>query len=149
MSLAEVFIIESLDFDNEESQKDGLILYQALKMYNKKPIYYYVRTRKEFEKVLEFFKTSKYRYLHLSCHGSKSQVSLTLDTLEFVDFGTLITPFLDYRRLFVSSCELVNSAFAKQIFPLCECHSIVGPSQKIKFTSANISWMSFYHLMFE
>ena len=149
MSYAEVFIIESLAFENEDSQKDGLLLYQALKMYDKKPKYYYVRTRKELEKVLEFFKDSKYRYLHLSCHGSKSRVSLTLDSLTFVDFGTLIAPYMDYRRLFVSSCELVDSAFAKQIFPDCECHSIVGPTQKIKFTVANVSWMSFYHLMFE
>lgn len=148
MSLAEVFIIESLSFENERNQRDGYLLYQSLKMYNKKPKYYYIRTKKEFLKVMNFFQQSKYRYLHLSCHGSTAEVSLTLDSIAFKEFGIIISPFLDNRRLFVSSCELVNRSFAKQIFPVSRCYSIVGPSQKINFTTANISWMTFYHLMF-
>jgi hypothetical protein len=43
----------------------------------KKPLYHYVRTIAEFEHFIDEFAKSDYRYLHVSCHGSRSGVSTT------------------------------------------------------------------------
>src|SRR3989304_8337351 len=84
MTRANVFIIESLRFDDEENKRfEGKFLSQILHLGDKKTIYYYIRTKKELEEVLRLFKKSNYRYLHLSCHGNKSSIFTTLDRVSF------------------------------------------------------------------
>ncbi len=68
-SIPEVFIIESLHFDDEnESRYEGSFLSQILHLGGKKPLYYYIRTKRELTEVLRIFKASGYRYLHFSYH---------------------------------------------------------------------------------
>lgn len=145
----DVFIIESLKFDDEKKDRfEGKILSQILHLGDKKSIYYYIRTKKELEKVLEIFGKSNYRYLHISCHGSKSSLFTTLDQISFPEFGSLIKPFLNERRLFVSACSAVNDDLANVIIPESGCYSLIGPMKKIYFHDAAMIWASFYHLMF-
>lgn len=71
----EVFIIESLEFEDEsEDRFEGKMLSHALRLSGKEPIYFYIRTRRELDEVLDFFEDSSYRYLHLSCHGSANSM---------------------------------------------------------------------------
>jgi hypothetical protein len=149
MSEAEVFIVESLDFDDERNRRfEGRIISDILALSGKQCKYYYIRTKRELGAILEEFSASHYRYLHLSCHGNKSAMGTTLDSIPFTDLGPLITPHLRKRRLFLSACSMANDALAQCIMPGSGCYSILGPDQPIGFNDAAVLWASFYHVMF-
>lgn len=149
MSHPEVFIIESLDFKDERAQRfEGRIISQILAFSGKKCEYCYIRTKRELSTLLERFESSRYRYLHLSCHGSTDAMYTTLDRIPFSEFGTLVKPHLRKRRLFVSACSVTNRTLADAIMPESGCYSILGPDQDILFSDAAVLWASFYHVMF-
>lgn len=149
VSKPDVFIIESLGFDDERDELyEGKILSNILELNGKNPIYYYIRTKREFEEVLDFFEDSRYRYLHLSCHGSKNSMETTLDSITFTELEEILKPCLSYRRLFLSACSMVNKSLAKSILADSKCHSIIGPYAPVRFSDSAIFWASFYHLMF-
>ena len=76
----EVFIIESLDFVDEEKERfEGQILSSILKLGGKRPKYYYFRTRRELVEILKIFGRSRYRYLHLSCHDKACQLVVSVE----------------------------------------------------------------------
>jgi hypothetical protein len=150
MTKAEVFIIESLRFEDEDNNYlEGKFLSQILNLGGKNPKYYYIRTKRELEEVLKKFQECNYRYLHLSCHGSTSAIDTTLDTISFAELKKLVQPYLRKKRLFMSTCLAVNHDLARTIIPSSECFSIIGPTKKIDFDDAAIIWASFYHLMFK
>jgi hypothetical protein len=150
MSEPEVFIIESLEFDDERSDRfEGKIISQILALSGKKCEYSYIRTKRELKVLLEQFASSSYRYLHLSCHGNKTSLFTTLDPIPFTELGALIKPHLRKRRLFLSACLATNEALASAIMPGSGCYSILGPDEKIYFDDAAVLWASFYHVMFD
>lgn len=149
MSQPEIFIIESLDFKDEKAERfEGRIISQILGLSGKQCEYYYIRTKRELKTLLDQFKSTHYRYLHLSCHGSSESISTTLDPIPFSELGPLLRPFLRRRRLFLSACSATNSALADTIMPGSGCYSILGPDQDIYFSDAAVLWASFYHVMF-
>lgn len=146
-----VFIIESLDFDDEDNHRyEGLIISDILCLSNIECKYYYIRTKQELIEVINLFDKSNYRYLHISCHGGENQDSIwtTLDEISFKELGTILDPNLYHRRLFLSACSVVNMELAKEVIPKTECYSIIGPRHDIEFRDSAIMWASFYHLMF-
>ena len=146
---AEVFMIESLTYADENADKyEGEVITQILKLNDKKPIYYYIRTKKELISVLKTFEKSNYRYLHISCHANNEEMGTTLDSIPFEEFSSIVKPHLAYKRLFVSACEMVNDKLARLLLPKSRCYSILGPCKSVSFSSATILWSSFYHLMF-
>jgi hypothetical protein len=144
-----VFIIESLRFDDEtEGRCEGRILRDILRLSGKEAEYWYVRTWKELkEEIFQRFWDSGLRYLHISCHGSSTSISLTLDDVSFDDFGAEIKHYLSERRLFMSACEVVNEHLRDAVMPGSDCYSLIGPDEEIYFHDAVIMWASFYHLM--
>jgi len=145
-----VFIIESLEFkDEEKGYFEGEIISKILNLSEIEHKYYYIRTRTEFEYLLEEFVKSNYRYLHISCHGSRKSISMTLDEIKFNDLGLLIGDRLDRKRLFLSSCLSTNEDLANQILSISDCFSIIGPDKKIYMDDAAIFWSSFYQVMFK
>jgi hypothetical protein len=150
MTKANVFIIESLSFDDEKNNRyEGKFLSQILHLGDKESMYYYIRTKKELEKVIELFEKSDYRYLHLSCHGNRTSIRTTLDRISFSELSQLIQPYLRDKRLFISACSAVNDDLAKTVIPSSKCFSIIGPAEDILFSDAAIIWASFYHLVFK
>ena len=149
MSKADVYIIESLNFDEEEKYREGEMIYRSLRMSGKEPIYNYVRTVAELEHFVEEFEASGYRYLHISCHGSRSGVSTTLESITTDDFAEIVGPSLDGKRLFLSTCQASTPAMARAVFSQGNCTSLAGPVNKICFDDSVILWTSFYHLMFK
>ena len=146
----EVFVVESLEFKDERKNRlEGQILKRTLKISEKNPLYYYLRTKRELKKVLRRFGKSKYRYLHLSCHGNDESIWTTLDRIEFEELGKLLRPHLRGRHLFLSSCKVVNERLAEAVMPKSGCISIIGPTEKVKFDRAAVMWASFYYLAFE
>lgn len=143
-----LFIIESLEFEDEKSSREGRILTQMLRLSKEKVRYIYIRTEEELPFALEQFRKSRFRYLHISCHGNRDTVALTLGQLAFEDFAPVIRPYLRGRRLFFSACSVVNASLAKAILPRSGCHSLVGPKKDINMDDALMMWATFYHLIF-
>jgi len=146
----EVFIIESLDFEDEREERyEGKILSSILALSGKKCAYYYIRTKRELEAVLGHFTESTYRYLHLSCHGNANGQTMhtTLEAIPFGKLGPIIRPHLRGKRLFVSACSMVNDDLAQIVMPDSRCCSILGPAEKIGFNDAAILWASLYHVL--
>ena len=150
MSKAAVFIIESLTLrDEEENRREGQIISQILNLGGVESKYYYIRTKKELEKMVKEFGKSNFRYLHLSCHGNKDLIKTTLDQIPFSELRDTLKPHLRDKRLFISACHVVNDNLAKTVIPSTKCLSIIGFGKQIDFNDAAIIWASFYHLMFK
>jgi hypothetical protein len=143
-----LFIIESLEYEDEKSSREGRILQQILRLSKEQVRYIYIRTEQELPFALKEFKRSRFRYLHFSCHGSPDTVALTLDQLQFEDFAHEVRPYLRGRRLFFSACSVVNQQLAAVILPGSGCHSLVGPKKDINMDDALMMWATFYHLVF-
>ncbi len=147
-----VFIIESLDFEDEEKKRfEGYIISDILRLSKIETKYYYIRTKSEFKEVISKFYDSDYRYLHISCHGGANGDSIwtTMDEIKFDELALILEGNLYRKRLFLSSCSVVNQKLAKTVIPKTECFSIIGPKKDIEFRDAAIMWASFYHLMFK
>jgi len=149
-SKPEVFIIESLKLSDEKNKWfEGKILADMLNLSDKKSIYYYIRTKKEFVEILDEFYMTDYRYLHISCHANKKEMGTTFDDIPFSELGDILKDIGEDRRIFLSACSMANLALANEIIPKSRCYSILGPSIKIDFDDAAVFWTSFYHLMFK
>src|ERR1700724_2996528 len=83
----QVFIIESLVLEDEKDHREGEIIYPILQMSGKQPEYHYIRTKREPKHFVEMFGKSKFRYLHLSCHGNKNLFATTFDNLDDDEFS--------------------------------------------------------------
>jgi len=149
-TLPEVFIIETLDPDDEGNGRfEGSILSRMLRLHGKNPKYRYVRTRNQFRAAVAQFGRSRYRYLHISCHAnSESMRTTNQDDIEFKKLAAILRPHLRNRRLFLSACDMVNDNLARQVLPSTGCYSIIGPDEDVRFTDAAVLWASLYHLMF-
>jgi hypothetical protein len=149
MTTRGLFIIESLERSDERSGREGVIIRQILKLSESLPVrYIYIRTRQELSMALDEFKSSNLRYLHISSHGSKNSIELTLESIPFDDFASIISPYLRGRRLFFSACSVVNRLLADSLMPRSRCNSIIGPCRDISFGDALLMWATFYHLAF-
>ena len=145
-----VFIIESLEFEDEEKKYfEGEIISKILNLSKIEHKYYYIRTKSELIHLLDEFVELRYRYLHISCHGSKNSISTTLDEIKFKELSVILGDKLDNKRLFLSSCSSTNSKLAEKILPTSDCYSIIGPNKSIYFDDAAIFWASFYQIMFK
>lgn len=148
--LPNVFIIESLNLKNEKDGFfEGEILSRILNLSRKETQYYYIRTKRELKSILEVFKESKYRYLHLSCHGNKRCITTTLDRIYHKEFSEIVNPYLKDRRLSLSACSAVNLHMVKYIIPKSGCYSVIGFRNPVGYGNAAMVWSSFYHLMFK
>lgn len=145
-TIPQVFIIESLDFDDEdESRLEGKVLSDVLTMCRKKPLYFYFRTAAELAVLAEKFYQSGYRYLHLSCHGSNRSIHTTLDSIRYTDFAEIFSGKLVNRRLFASACEVGNRHFSEVVGEHNRgMHSIAAPADAIRFDVAVAFWAAFY-----
>jgi hypothetical protein len=145
-----VFIIESLTRKNEKDKlMEGGIIKNVMNYYKKNTLYHYIRTKKELINILNEFVQSNYKYLHFSCHASKSNISLTYDEIPYSDFTTILGSKVKGKRLFFSSCLIANDNFANEMFSKTNCLSIAGFSESIYFQYSAIIWTSFYTLMFD
>ena len=144
-------IIESLKFKDEELYRfEGKILTDILRLSRRgaEVDYIYIRTWKEFKSALRRFQKSRNRYLHISCHGNKAEIGLTLDTIPFTELGDDLAPCMEGKRLFLSACEVVDQSLANVVMTQTGCRSIIGPKRDILFGDAALMWATFYHLMF-
>jgi hypothetical protein len=149
-TLPDVFIIESLDRDDEKSDRfEGRRIQQMLSLSGKTCDYVYIRTKRELAKVMSDFKRSNFRYLHISCHGNRDGLATTYDRLSLATIAELLNPHLANRRVFISACSATTMSLAQHLLKRTKCLSVMGPSCDVKFQDAAILWTTFYHLMFK
>lgn len=146
---AKFFIIESLDFDDEEHKRfEGKFLYDYLNLLEKDPLYYYIRTHSELKKIADFYSDSEYRYLFLSCHGNSSNIATTLDSVSFEKFSSIFENRLNSRRVFVSACSVGRLSFAEKLFSKNpHMYSIVAPTTDVAFDSTYPFWVTLSYLL--
>jgi hypothetical protein len=147
---ADVFIIESLDPDDEGNGRfEGAIISSVLRLHGKEPKYRYVRTREQFEDAVKEFGRSRYRYLHISAHGDpEGMVTTNQEEIDYDELSSLLRPRMRNKRPFLSACSMVHEDLAKHLIPGSGCYSVIGPDEDIHFHRAAIFWASLYHLMF-
>lgn len=150
MSIADVFIIESLGKDDEREHRfEGQRLADLLRISGKNPKYYYFQSVKELHAIFELFKLSHYRFLHVSCHASLTHISATNDSVTYAEFARLTGGYLKLCRVFFSACEVGNELFSTCIAAHNKgMHSIVAPAEAIYFDHAAAIWSAFYVSMF-
>jgi hypothetical protein len=144
---ANVCIVETLGFFDEDARREGEVISRTLKLSGKRPHYSYVRSSEELQAFMSEFGESSFRYLHLSCHGNNGTFFTTTDQLSSDEMVSLIGKNLKNRRLFVSACLATDEHFAKSLMTTGKCHSVLGPVGAINFDDAAIFWTAFYHLM--
>ncbi len=144
-----VFIIESMDAINErQGNLDGYALKTILDLCGIPNIYYHIRTKLELEEVLKEFETSKFRFLHIACHGNKKELALTYESIEFSELEMILGDYLYHRRLFLSACEVAVFELAQFFIPKYHCFSVIGTPNEITYDKAAIFWSSFYYFMY-
>jgi hypothetical protein len=147
----EVFIIESLDLDDEKHERqEGQILAKLLKLSGKRDTkYFYIRTERELDEIIDLFDESEYRYLHISCHANGGGMATTFDSISYEDLGKKLQNVLEGKRVFVSACEMSNERLAFALLRETGCNSLIGPREAINFDDSAVFWATFYHLMFK
>ena len=144
-----VFIIESMDIKNEvQGNLDGATLKKTLDLCGLPNKYFYIRTKLELEKIIKRFDKSKYKYLHMACHGNEEELGLTYEAVSFDELDIIIGPYLQYRRLFLSACKAARFELAKHFVPKYHCFSVIGSPDNIEYDKAAVFWSSFYYLMY-
>lgn len=143
------FIIESLNLEDEKEDRfEGKFLYNYLKILNKNPVYFYIRSQRELEEISKEFRRSGYRYLYLSCHGNDQAIHTTFNEIKFEDFASVFDKKLEHRRLFVSGCSVGQSKFAEALFEKNGgMYSLTAPKNDVLFTRTLPFWTSFFYLM--
>lgn len=155
MTQPTVCIVESLNFLEEQTHREGEIISRTLKLSRKPTAYVYIRTVDELRAVAREFGKSDHRYLHLSFHGlvnkNDKMVGLGLSVGEILneDLVDLLRPHLAGRRLFLSSCLAARSDLATMLLARSGCRSVLAPVNSIGFDDAAVFWTAFYHLMFK
>lgn len=145
-----IFIIESMDFDNEQNKKlPGKTLKEILELCDIPNEYFYIRTKEELENIIEKFAESELGFLHIVCHGNEKALGLTFGTIDFEELELILGPHLYHRRLFISACEAANFELAQRFIPKYHCYSLIGSPDCIDYDKAAIFWSSFYYLIYQ
>ena len=149
-SVPEVFILESLSFDDEQAQRyEGRILSDILRLCGKTPKYFYFRTELELIELVTLFRNSAYRYLHISAHGSAAGINTTLGTITYARFAEIFGGHLKNRRIFLSACSVGNDLLATCMQAANKgMYSIAAPVEDIEFRHAAAIWSALYVRMF-
>lgn len=148
-TIPNVFIVESIKLEEEKKGLfEGQCLYNYLKLLGKEPIYYYVRTARELEQISFEFRQSRYRYLHLSCHGTGNSILTTLDEVNYIDFAKMYHKKLEHRRVFISGCWLGDELLAETLFGTNGgLYSLTAPTKVVFFQQMLPFWSTFYYMM--
>lgn len=147
----EVFIIESLDSDDEKHKRyEGLLLSDMLRLANKSPKYHYINSIDELPLVIGLFRQSQYRYLHISCHANSSEIAIGNSSMPYKEFASCFKGHLNLRRVFLSACKTGNSELFNELEKANQgLHSIVAPIKSISFDNAAAIWSALYLSLFE
>ena len=141
-----MYIIESLRSDDDA---DGEVLDQILEMSGIDSDYHYADTVDDFKRFIEEFKSSGYRYLHLSCHADQKGIQINGEDISNQELADLLKSALTGKRLFMFACKGANRDIANKVIKLCGSNSLIGSPTNLRFDKSVLFWPSFYHIMNE
>lgn len=141
-----VFIIESLRGDE---YFDGENLQSVLELSEIPVQYRLVDSIEEFKKAILEFEKLNYRYLHFSCHGSRTTISLNDIEINSNQLCELLSSSIESKRIFLASCEGGNKGLAGPLIKECKAMSVIGCPTLLGFDKSAIFWPVFYHVMYE
>lgn len=154
-TIPDVFIVESL---KDSDPKDGKLLADSLRFSGKNPIYMTFSTEEELKRVLAIFAASNYRFLHVSCHGTatdlkfydQNKAECPPEQIDYQSFLNIFPEKIQAFRLFFSACELGNMNISNIMMRKKKgtLHSVAAPSIVISFTNSASIWNAFYIAMF-
>ena len=143
--VCDLFIIESFS-PSSKVYHEGWELASALRKMGKKPIYMNVGTVVELKRALQMFKTSRYRFIHFSCHGSDHSLTLSKSgEISYESFAQISAKCFNLKRVFFSSCRLGNKCFSEEIaMHNLGVQSIIAPIGDISSIVSIHFWCAFY-----
>lgn len=143
--VCDLFIIESFS-PSSILYHEGWEIASALRKMGKNPIYMNVGTVEELKRALQMFKTSRYRFIHFSCHGSDHSLTLSKSgELPYKSFAQISAKCFNLKRVFFSSCRLGNKNFSEEIaMQNLGVQSIIAPIGDISSIVSIHFWCSFY-----
>lgn len=149
--VCDLFIIESCNRSANDFLPEGTQLVESLLRIGKQPIFVSVKNEDELARALEMFKASNYRYLHLSCHGSDSSLTLSESgNLSYRRFVELSKDCFNDKRIFFSACELGNETFSNEIaMNNTAIQSVIAPINKMSSIISESFWRAFYTSIFK
>jgi hypothetical protein len=141
-----VYIVESL---RSEDFADGDVLHQILELSNITAVYEFADTVDDFKRLIQDFKTSQFRYLHLSCHANRLGIEINGEGISNKDLNDLLKGGLLNKRVFMSACKGANRDLGKKLILSCGANSLIGTPVDLYFDKAVLFWPSFYHIINE
>lgn len=141
-----VFIIEFLRADD---CADGEILSQILELSNIDVIYKWANNKIHLAELLQEFKKSKFRYLHISCHANETSLEINGDEITNSKFESISKDVLKNRRIFLSACKAANRDLAARLVSKNNAYSLLGVPINLRFDKSALFWPCFYHLINE
>lgn len=142
-----IFFIES--FKPSEKEREGEVIHRVLRDFKeKKCCYRFVNNTQDFQKALNEFNRTGYRYLHISCHGSRRGITVGEERIRLETLSKLLQGVMTNKRLFLSSCLTTNEEFRDKYFIETAARSVLGFYDKVYFDDAVVFWVTFYHLVF-
>lgn len=141
-----VYIVECLragDFN------DGKVLHQILELMGMVSVYQNAKTIEDFRSFIEDFKTSQFRYLHISCHADKKGLEIDGEDFSNEALQDLLKGGLKNKRVFMSACQGANKDLASRLLVDCEAYSLIGTPVDLDFDKSVLFWPSFYHIINE
>lgn len=143
--VCDLFIIESFS-RSDNVDHEGWDIANCLRKIGKHPIFVDVETTKDLKNALDMFKTSHYRFIHFSCHGTPHSLSLSKSgELSYESFAKISKGYFNLKRVFFSSCCLGNKQFSEEIaMSNPGIQSIIAPIGEISSIVSIHLWCAFY-----
>lgn len=139
-----IFIIESL---RGGDYFDGENLHEILELSGIKTIYREAESSEDFVNLIDEFKISNYRYLHISCHGDMDGFEINGEDIDNRELLKIFKGKINGRRVFLSSCKGGNRNIAT-VVNKCQGQSLIGTPVDLHFDKAALFWPSFYHVIY-
>ncbi|MBL6447623.1 hypothetical protein JMN32_14995 [Fulvivirga sp. 29W222] len=139
-----VFIIESL---RKDDYFDGENLSQILELSIIDNVYREVYSKEDFERALEEFQESKFRYLHFSCHADFEGFEINGDEITNLEISEMLKGKVKDKRVFLSACKGGNRNIATVAIANNDARSVIGTPIDLHFDKAALFWPAFYHVI--
>ncbi len=146
----EVFVIDALHREDYNAKRaDGEVLSNHLHLMGMQKKYYLVHGKSEFQQAIADFKSSRCRFLHVSCHGESNTNVLDIgdEAVNYEELAMLLKGCLTGKRVAFSACYLGNDRLARKLFDKNKgMHSFMAFTHAIPFDLASSFWIAYYTL---
>lgn len=146
MSKYGVFIIESL---RTGDYLDGLTLGEVLDLSGIEVQYEHVQNEESLIEAFAKFKSTNFRYLHLSCHADSTGIEIGGIEITNERLSIIIGDALTKKRMFMSACQGSNIDIASKIISKNKAYSLIGTPEDLSFDKSVLFWPTFYHVINE